>query len=44
MYHCQSSKKKRGRGEEEHGKKFLKRIFKLRMIFNVKEIMVLSST
>lgn len=43
MYHCQSSKKKGG-GEEEHGKQFLKRIFKLRMIFNVKEIMVLSST
>lgn len=43
MYHCQSRKKKGG-GEEEHGKKFLKRIFKLRMIFNVKEIMVLSST
>ena len=44
MYHCQSRKKKGGGGEEEHGKKFLKRIFKLRMIFNVKEIMVLSST
>ena len=43
MYHCQSRKKKGG-GGEEHGKKFLKRIFKLRMIFNVKEIMVLSST
>lgn len=42
MYHCQSRKKKGG--EKEHGKKFLNRIFKLRMIFNVKEIMVLSST
>ena len=41
VYHCQSNKKREG---EEHGKQFPKRIFKWWMIFNIKEIMVFSST
>lgn len=43
MYHFQSSEKK-GEGEEELVKTISEKNFKLRMIFNVKGIIVLSSS
>lgn len=43
MYHFQSSEKK-GEGKEELVKTISEKNFKLRMIFNVKGIIVLSSS